>query len=602
MRAAPPAILIALAASAATAHTVNVNSGQTLAEPDLIAGIFNGQAFNLSPSTTININDDATLSPIGLYVPMQFTTPVTPPIIQPFSLVGATLNINNGGTFLSQPHDEGLGATAVSSAIINVNPGGTVADAPLYAFAGTTINNNGGDIQSRVTLENGALLIANDGYTATTTIAPGGYAEVNGGDSNGFIVDAAAILTTTGGAVSGIAASGEITTGFFVPAYLFLDGGTINYSSIAHTHAFITDGSFTDSFEIDAHPVAYASRVEISGGNFTGPLSVRSETNDDHQDPYTGAETTVDVTGGLFSLPIDVYGNSVLTVDGPVSLPRINLWEGPAVFLKDGHVDILFARSHGENWPTIGINGATVGNPASFATFLDGARVELTAGRVLNSLFLRPASGSDGTPPAVIMSGGTIEQTLRLTGSALGGTISVSGGAINGGLYFIGTTTPTPDRFPAFSVTGGEINGTITLTGHIKADFCVLRASIDGETILLPRHAPITIDEREGQELQLILADNSPFSVTLNPDDPDDNPDTADDIVQTTVTLTVKRATQCSGDTNNDGHVGPDDLFRVLNNFGRTVNGGPYDGDIDDSLRVDDDDLFAVLSRFGTTC
>lgn len=62
----------------------------------------------------------------------------------------------------------------------------------------------------------------------------------------------------------------------------------------------------------------------------------------------------------------------------------------------------------------------------------------------------------------------------------------------------------------------------------------------------------------------------------------------------------------CPADTDNDGFIGPDDLFNVLANFGQLVAGGPSDGDVappgaPDGI-VTPDDLFFVLSLFGQDC
>jgi len=103
------------AALALGATTVEVDDGQTLTEADLLAGLFDGQAFALDADTTFNINFGGVIGTVG-------DASIDPGA--PFDFGGATVNLNDGGRFRSTTSPSVAPRSVVSNLTLNYFAGG----------------------------------------------------------------------------------------------------------------------------------------------------------------------------------------------------------------------------------------------------------------------------------------------------------------------------------------------------------------------------------------------------------------------------------------------------------------------------------------------
>ena len=129
------AVTVALTPAAAAAQVV-VGAGETLTEADLSAGSFSGSAgpfsFALGPGTVFEINDGGAIGPVGDGAPF-------PGI--PFDFQGSTVNLNDGGVFLSDSAVDSI----VSNVTLNIRDGGTLGRS-FEALAGSVVNVEGGEV------------------------------------------------------------------------------------------------------------------------------------------------------------------------------------------------------------------------------------------------------------------------------------------------------------------------------------------------------------------------------------------------------------------------------------------------------------------------
>lgn len=128
-----------LLASAATGQaTVLVGAGENLSQAALESGSFMGQIFALDPLTTFEINSGGSIGNVG----------------GPFSFGGATVNINDGGTFVSVPNRNRSFFADVS---LNLAAGGSLGDRAV-ANAGSFVNITGGTIGTDFNATTGAVV------------------------------------------------------------------------------------------------------------------------------------------------------------------------------------------------------------------------------------------------------------------------------------------------------------------------------------------------------------------------------------------------------------------------------------------------------------
>ncbi len=191
--------------------------------------------------------------------------------------------------------------------------------------------------------------------------------------------------------------------------------------------------------------------------------------------------------------------------------------------------------------------------------------------------------------PPFSMSGGTIGNSMTITGRGL-----VTGGAIGDGLK-VGNGTASGAG--ALTIAGGTIGSGMYVGIYVTSSkqfagnqlhLMVTELRLDGEPVDLIVDVPLLITERGGALLEATLADGSPFDLVLN-----DVAKPGQDYVAALATLTATRVAP-TGDLNGDGIVDGADLGILLNNWG-----GDGPGDLNGDGIVDGADLGILLNNWG---
>jgi len=288
-------LLTAAGAAARVGSSVEVNSGETLTAPDLVAGVFLGQGFTLGPSTEFNINSGGAIGPVGMFA-------VPPDPIVPFDFGGSTVNINAGGYFLSDPSVPSSveDPSAVANIVLNVFAGGAVGDpmmiegGPLFVGPGGVVTVDGGSTQHSINLLSDSTLDLLAGSVGSAIVGDGCTAEFSGG------------------AVG------------FVNA---IDGGVATISGATVTNSFRASGTgvvlMTDGNAGNSCRAEFGGMVMVSGGGVGLDFAVQSGSHATVSGGTVGggfvvqdSGSTAEISAGVVSGALEVKDSAELTVSG----------------------------------------------------------------------------------------------------------------------------------------------------------------------------------------------------------------------------------------------------------------------------------------------
>jgi len=174
----------AIAPLAAGQATVEVGDGENLSQTDLENGSFMGQSFALDPLTTFEINSGGSIGNVE----------------GPFSFGGATVNINEGGTFVSVPRRN---RSFFADVVLNITSGGALGDQPQANF-GSLVNLDGGTIGERFQVTGGAEVRISDGSIGDNFFVFNGAntVDLSGGSiGNNSSISDGAVFTMSGGSI-----------------------------------------------------------------------------------------------------------------------------------------------------------------------------------------------------------------------------------------------------------------------------------------------------------------------------------------------------------------------------------------------------------------
>jgi hypothetical protein len=256
------AILAITGFQSAGAQEIDINDGQVLTEADLLAGNFQGNMFQLGPSTVFNINSGGLVAALGSFDGI-------------FDLQGSRFQVASGGALAD--------GSLISNTHINIEFGGEIGQS-FQAF-GSTVNINGGVTgrsgrfrdQSFVTATNSQLgrdLIIGD---RSSLVVQGGSVglnlDVSGGSSftirSGVVgrsigASSNSVLNIEGG---NIGSSGALSSG----STLNMSGGTLGagFDVSASSVANISGGT------VEGMLVHGGSLLNIDGGQFLNGIRAR---------------------------------------------------------------------------------------------------------------------------------------------------------------------------------------------------------------------------------------------------------------------------------------------------------------------------------------
>ncbi|WP_428388544.1 dockerin type I domain-containing protein [Mucisphaera sp.] len=414
---------LALSLSAQANTTIDINDGQSLTQADTnisydvtgstVTGTLNGQTFTFGPDLTINVNNNGVLGPLKDQGPPPPPFNETIPDLNGFDLKSTTININDGGTFLSIANyaQNFVDKSTVTNAIISITPGGLIRSS-FTAENNTHITNNGGLISSELTLNNATLTLNagtiredNKAYGNSQIMLNGGVLADN--NDSAFYLANQSVLINNGAAVEGrLSAGGNATINMNA-------GVNTGYISLEHN-----------------------ARLNLSGGILGGGVRL----NDDSTTNITGTDFRLDGTP-ITSLPDNhLQPNQILT---------FTLEDGTPTIVANSLTSYVDARSAinliNTNLPAIDTNPITVNSgPTQLRGLRPGQTLNLSDTGSLPEYF----SAIDAE---INMSGGQIESGFE----AVDTTINMSAG--NGrGLrrLYRGTT---------LNLTGGTV-GSVILT------------------------------------------------------------------------------------------------------------------------------------------
>jgi len=181
-------------------NTIQINTGQTITNADLMAGVFDGEAFSLGPDAVFEINSGGAIGPVGQHVINGLDIF--------FDFIGSTVNVNSGGAFVSNPPTPQFDPSLTTNLRLNVFPGGTVGDS---FGVGDLVFGNGVSVVNIRGGETGILFDANgdtvvnifDGQLGDRAQAFGG-SEVNlygGRIGDSYDAFSGSVLNVFGGAI-----------------------------------------------------------------------------------------------------------------------------------------------------------------------------------------------------------------------------------------------------------------------------------------------------------------------------------------------------------------------------------------------------------------
>ncbi len=465
------------------------------------------------PSAPNIINSPTDPIPLGLHPSQMLNLDAGAEIVDNFSAVGATLNINGGTAGVN---------LELSDTTLNIANGSVGRS--LEAFAGSTVNVNGGTVGRFFEAYPGSSININGGQVGDDFEAhPGSVITITGGSvGRDFIADTGSDVVISGGAMSNgfVAWPGSTISfqgGSIGDGILIGNGSSLN----------IVGGDFKlDGVEIsglgsigDAIGFNLPHRSILTGTLADGSVLVLSSLNSDifGVNPVTLTMVAVPVAGPtVINLPGDpaptgLRAGQTLNLNGSGQLGNNFNAVSAIMNINDGTVgDNLDAVNS-----AININGGSIGN---FFQAFDGSDVIINSGSIGDESEALPGS-------TLLMTGGTVGKfffahpgsSITIRGGSLGdrsqalegSTINIEGGSIG-------------SLFRAFADSTINISGGIfpdSLLAHSGSNVNLFGTSfiLDGvdltQTLLLG--IPITITQRdvvlEGQ-----FQDGSPFSFGLN--------------------------------------------------------------------------------------
>ncbi len=315
-----------------------------------------------------------------------------------------------------------------------------------------------------------------------------------------------------------------------VAGSLFVAGGTVNNVYSTDAELMIAGGSVG---------VGHLGTLWSSGGRLelvAGELGrVEAEATD------------IRVTGGLvtdaISLRTRQRPHSVEIERGSVEA-IVGILSSASIYVRGGSVNVInLNRNLGD--------------------------IIVTGGEISN-LYNR---ASDRYPSSLIVRGGIV----GFVSSSGGAAVFIEGGEIPGGVAADGPTAVRAGQIAAvfqhdsgtLSITGGRVSGTVSLLGdsatisggtvdeptRVDTDLLLIarNAEIAGVPVVLPMGEPVTIEDRNDEQLRVTLEDGSEFRLTLTSG-------SAAGITPEARIRIVVADTSCPADVNLDGTLTPADF------------------------------------------
>lgn len=286
-----PSLLVLLSsmnvAYAAQDTHVDVLAGQVLSENDLLLGIFNGQSFDLSPTTFFDIQSGGVIGPIE-----------SSGIDKPFNFAGSTIHVNSGGQY-SRFLDPWSYATNLN---LNAANGSMIFD--LYLSGASSALNVDGATVFLGSASSGATVNMTDGFFVSGySIFDKSTLNMSGGSMGGVFNASNQSVVNMDGGVMGINSSvtdgsemnlsgGVVESGFHseTGSVVNISGGTIGDSFRArlsivnlshgeigdeyHTftnETYVSGGDIGNSFWADSGSTVYMSSGSIGNDFYVGP-------------------------------------------------------------------------------------------------------------------------------------------------------------------------------------------------------------------------------------------------------------------------------------------------------------------------------------------
>jgi autotransporter-associated beta strand protein len=405
----------------------------------------------------------------------------------PGSLTGAggSLIKIGGGTLTLTGSSSYTGATTTSGGFLSIAPGALI-DGAAASVTGGQLQINGGSlisgISSNITAGSGGLVVT----SGTATFNGGLTSDVNV-NNNIFIGVSGGVLNTSGiylgrsAAISTEPTAGSTTSG------LYVDGGSVNISGLLQ---ICTNGgsNSSDSVRIDsgAMTIGSTTTITLNNGSRWSVLDVNGGvfTSND----TTGAGIQI---GGVFSGENGIllvrngtaYANKITMGDGnQTSGDDVLSLSGGELYIGAGGIVLGGAGAYTSTITLVGdgilgaisgwscslpmtLGGDTIQAGNAFGTgyniTLSGALSGTTLTKTGNGILLLSGSctytGATTVDAGILEIAGTVSETSSVSvasGATLylaGGSLSVSGGITNNGLFKISGA-------PALAVTGSFIN------------------------------------------------------------------------------------------------------------------------------------------------
>lgn len=381
-----------------------------------------------------------------------------------------------------------------------INAGGAVApifDAPEFDFFGSTINMNIGAPESvfgNAVLNNLELNVFSEG-----------------GVGFGLKAGMGTTVNLRGGRLAGI---GQILSGGtlnlfeggntdFVAAY----GGTINLAGGLLGSVIAGGGSRLNlmSGVHDAGIQAFdGTRVDVIGDSMVARLVVfRGASLNLHAGTVaTGSAVslggTANIWGGFVSEDFGLFESSVCNIYGGAIGERLKAERNSIINLFGGSIATDGSMRDGS---ILNIAGGTINGDFRAD---EGTTVNITAGTV---------EGLTSWGGQVFISGGRVD---RLFSGLASGEVHISGGEVTNSVEIAYGST--------LYLSGGTFSAGLRMDNNSFADLLVTGASLNGVPIELRPGVPWSVNQRDGELLEVTLADGSEVDFVLSTrfyDDPD---------------------------------------------------------------------------------
>ena len=327
--------------------------------------------------------------------------------------------------------------TAADEAVVTILKDIALGDSYQKTYSGEfTIDLNGHEISNTNTFR-AALYIASD--AAKVTIQGAGENSKIIGEYAGITVDADAMLTITGGSISGVECGVETSS-----SIVTISGGTIrgdrNGVRADGSTVTITDGTISGGYE---GVYTYESTVTISGGTISGgyegvyayinsTVTISGGTISGEEDGVYASNSTVTITGGTISgneYGVDAGYSTVTISGGTISGDYWGLYAFKGtVTISDGTISGDSCGVWTEHDSTVAISGGTISG--DYSVDVGDSTVTISGGTISGDY------GVDATYSTVTISGGTISGGLYGV-NAGNSTVTISGGRISGDFYDI---------------------------------------------------------------------------------------------------------------------------------------------------------------------